>query len=112
MLRRDPNAFFYSFKLGTFRKRRVCGINVCRKSVDYPEDAYLQLMAAQEHVPVPVADDVPKGRVWWLFEDKFYWEDEGYGEEEVRALILERRAQTEERVQAANALAGGGGTES
>ena len=44
------------------------------------------------------------GRTWWLFRDEFYWEDEGYDEREVKALILERLTQKDRRLQRAVAL--------
>jgi len=41
-----------------------------------------------------------------MFRDEFYWEDEGYTEEEIRALILDRIEQREKKVKRAMARLG------
>jgi len=42
-----------------------------------------------------------EGRTWWMFGGKFYWEDEGYTQDEVKALLYERDRKRERRVQRA-----------
>src|SRR5215204_2082913 len=44
-------------------------------------------------------------RRWWLFEDRVYWEDDGLGADDVRALICEREHRNRRRLQRAHALA-------
>jgi len=43
-------------------------------------------------------------RRWWMFKDKFYWEDEGYSALEVKALLLKRERDKERRLKRAKAL--------
>jgi 5-methylcytosine-specific restriction endonuclease McrA len=61
-------------------------------------------MARQLEDPVAVLEDETTHRTWWVFRDEFYWEDEGYEEREVRALLLERLTQKDRRLQRALAL--------
>src|SRR2546423_785672 len=42
-----------------------------------------------------------KSRTYWMFQDRFYWEDEGYSAEEVTALILDREDRKKRRVDSA-----------
>jgi 5-methylcytosine-specific restriction endonuclease McrA len=37
-------------------------------------------------------------RRWWLFKGELYWEDEGYDEQEMKALLLQRLRQKERRL--------------
>ena len=57
-----------------------------------------------QETPVEVAYDEERHRTFWLFDDEFYWDDEGFEEIEVKALILERRGQKDRRVQRAVVL--------
>jgi HNH endonuclease len=68
------------------------------------KEQHAGIIARQKETPVEVAHDEARRRTYWLFQDEFYWEDEGYGELEVKALILERKAQKDRRVQRAVAL--------
>jgi hypothetical protein len=68
------------------------------------KERYAGLAARQQETPVEVAYDEERRRTYWLFDGEFYWEDEGYDETEVKALVLERRSQKQRRVERAVAL--------
>jgi len=53
----------------------------------------------------PVALQDAGRRRYWLFEDRVYWEDDGLGAGDVRALIREREHRTRRRLERAHALA-------
>ena len=40
----------------------------------------------------------------WQFLDDFYWEDEGLGAEDVKALVLQRKRRQEQKLQSARSL--------
>ncbi len=54
------------------------------------------ILRDQRDVPVPVAAD--DRRTWWMFRDRFYWEDDGLEPEEVMALVLERDRRRRRRI--------------
>jgi hypothetical protein len=43
-------------------------------------------------------------RTWWWFQDEVYWENDGLDADEVRALILERKAKMRKRIERADVL--------
>jgi 5-methylcytosine-specific restriction endonuclease McrA len=63
----------------------------------------LQERQATEPVALFARDD----RVYWWFQDRFYWEDEALGAADVRALAHERERRRRRRLERAHAeLAG------
>jgi hypothetical protein len=101
MLKRDTSARFEKAGFAFLaRYHFVCG----RLDVPMSKEHYAGIAARQQETPVELARDEERRRTYWLFRDEFYWEDEGYDELEVKALILERQAQKERRVQRAVAL--------
>ena len=82
MLREDTNARFES---GFLRRRLVSG----RREFEFISSmAHRAILAEQRTVPVAVAED--ERRTWWMFRDRFFWEDDGLGPDEVAALVHER----------------------
>ena len=72
------------------------------KSVGHwTENGYQALLAKQLEDPVPVLWNEEGGRKWWMFRDKFYWEDEDLKEIEVKALLLERFRKKEQQIERA-----------
>jgi HNH endonuclease len=101
MLKRDPNARFEKAGFAFLsRYHFVSG----KLDVAMSKEQHAALTRRQRETPVEVAYDEERRRTYWLFGDEFYWEDEGFEEIEVKALILERRAQKDRRVQRAVAL--------
>src|SRR6185312_11961653 len=43
-------------------------------------------------------------RVYWLFKDCFWWEDEGLGADDVKALVLQRMRRRERQLATAHSL--------
>jgi 5-methylcytosine-specific restriction endonuclease McrA len=52
----------------------------------------------------PVALCEAGRRVYWLFEDRVYWEDDGLGADDVRALVREREHRVRRRLERARAI--------
>jgi hypothetical protein len=65
---------------------------------------YKYLLQTQAENPVEVGFDSARRRTWWMFQDRFYWEEEGYSAEEVKALVLAADLRRERRLEQAIAL--------
>jgi hypothetical protein len=103
MLRKDANARFESSGAWIFRRHRfVSGPLEAPRTLS--QAAYKRLLAAQQDRPAPLMVDEERRRTWWMFRDDFYWEDDGYDAVAMKALLLERLAQRDRRVQRAVAL--------
>lgn len=100
-LRRDPNAGFISDRGFLFR-RRIWFAATCCPPIQIDTEQYRRLGEAQRRQPVPVARG--GGRVWWWFEDVFYWESGGYQERDVLALIRDRQRRSAQRLDRAHML--------
>lgn len=57
---------------------------------------------AQATEPVQVWRD--GRRSLWLFMDSFYWDDDGLGAEDVKALVLQRKRRLEQKLQSARSM--------
>lgn len=100
-LRQDPNAGFIRDRGFLFR-RRFWFTGTCCPPVRIDAERYRRLSAAQRTQPVPVARS--GGRVWWWFEDLFYWESGRYRERDVLALIRDRQRRSAQRLDRAHML--------
>jgi 5-methylcytosine-specific restriction endonuclease McrA len=60
------------------------------------------LQTRQETTPAPVIDR--DHRKLWMFHDRFFWDDEGLGEEDVKALLLQRERRQQQKLQSARSL--------
>jgi hypothetical protein len=87
-LRQDPNASFILDRGFLFR-RRFWFAGTCCPPVRVDVVRYRQLSTAQQRQPVAVASS--GGRVYWWFENAFYWESGRYRERDVLALIGDRQ---------------------
>lgn len=65
---------------------------------------YTALLEAQKENPVGVAHDLHRGRTWWMFQDRFYWEEEGYEADDVKALVLAADRRRKRQLEQAIAL--------
>ena len=70
-----------------------------------------QLVERQQSVPVELMRDGSSRRTWWMYEGEFYWEDEGYGVGEVKALVFERTRKKDRRLEKAMSLMAQGDAE-
>jgi hypothetical protein len=101
MLKRDTSARFEKAGFAFLRRYHFLGGGL---DVAVSKEQHAGMQARQQETPVAVAHDEERRRTYWMFRDEFYWEDEGYDEVEVKALILERETKKNRRVQRAVAL--------
>ena len=109
MIRRDPTACFEQapsgcipFAQGFGESARVIQLRVGRYTWGaITRKQYDGIVAAQKTRAVVVGTLPEKGRTYWMFQGQFYWEDEGYKPDEVKALILDRQDRKERRVSSA-----------
>ena len=84
-----------------YRSQRELGGQKFHSTGFWTENQYQALLEKQQEDPVHVLSDKDSGRAWWMFRDKFYWEDENLKEIEVKALLLERVRKREQRIRRA-----------
>jgi hypothetical protein len=101
MLKRDTNARFEKAGFAFLSRYHFVSGSL---DIAVSKEQYAGIRTRQRETPVELACDTARRRTWWMFRDEFYWEDEGYDEVAVKALILERLTQKDRRVQRAVAL--------
>jgi hypothetical protein len=101
MLREDKKSGFFHYRVCIFwRRHYFTGTGVDRVPFKLREIDRLERI--QETQPVSVgAND---SRTWWWFEDRFYWEDEGYDSGDVLALVRDRQRKKRRQLQRAKDL--------
>jgi hypothetical protein len=100
-LRQDANAHFLQDRGFLFRKR-VWFTGTCCPPVRIDLPSYNHLAAAHQQHPMQVARS--GARVWWWFEDAFYWESGSYAQRDVLALIRDRQRRATQRLDRARTL--------
>jgi HNH endonuclease len=100
-LRQDANAGFLQDRGFLFR-RRIWFVGTCCPPLRIDSSHYNHFTAAQPQHPVQVARS--GSRVWWWFEDSFYWESGGYAQRDVLALIRDRQRKAAQRLDRAHML--------
>ncbi len=60
------------------------------------------IAATQQTTPVPLVQD--GRRTLWYFLDRFYWDDDDLGADDIKALVLQRRRRLQQKVQTARSL--------
>ena len=63
---------------------------------------------SHQNQPIEVLRVPARGWTWWLFGGEFYWTNEAYTPEEIRALIHEAVRKKERRIQRAMSIVNGG----
>ncbi len=88
MVRKDKSGkYVESGRL--FVKYQFCsGKKVTKKPLS--KSKYNKLLQIQIHDPVKVMVDQEKRRNWWMFENKFYIEDEGLSGEDIKLFALKK----------------------
>jgi hypothetical protein len=106
MLREAQNAG-YAPSGGVVRRRWrfVAGGVACERSLT--RRAHAEQARAQEERPVAVAGAADGRRRYWWFHGRFWWEDDGLGEADVMALVLERERRLDRRLDQARAMMAG-----
>ncbi len=72
---------------------------------------YKKLLERQAESPVEIGFDAIRGRTWWMFQDRFYWDEDGYEAKEVQALVQAADMRRGRRVEQAIALTAQGSAE-
>jgi hypothetical protein len=100
MLKRDTNGKFYYKEVGFFNKKKRFLFKTGKNSTEpyLDEEQYKSLLSSQQIMPVRVMRDTSSKKIWWMFKNEFYWEDEGYSITEVKALILDRLEQKKRKI--------------
>ena len=100
-LRQDPNARFLRDRGFLFRGR-VWFVGTCCPPLRIDSFSLRTLLGCPE--PAPDACRPVRPRVWWWFEDSFYWESGGYTQRDVLALIRDRQRRAAQRLDRAHML--------
>jgi 5-methylcytosine-specific restriction endonuclease McrA len=100
-LRHDPNGGFI-FDRGFLFRRRSWFVGTCCPPTRIDVGFQAEMHARQRQRPVPLARS--GGRVWWWFEDTFYWESGRYSERDVLALIRDRQRRAAQKLDRAHML--------
>lgn len=67
------------------------------------QEQYDAVLTLQKTMPVSVMRDQQTGRQWWMFDDTFWYDDEGLTAEAVRALVLDQALRKRKRIERAMA---------
>jgi 5-methylcytosine-specific restriction endonuclease McrA len=105
MLREVKNASWVP--VGLFSRRYVFQAGQLRTANRIKRAALAELSAAQRSVAVPVLRDA-NGRTYWWCLDRFFWEDENLGAQDVFALAYERQIRAQRKLQRARATVAAG----
>ena len=100
MLKRDPNAKFVYREVGFFKKKQLFRFYAGKLHTqgEIEDDQYHSLLELQQYKPVVVMTSPSGKKRWWMFKNEFYWEDDGYSETDVMALILDKLEQKKRKV--------------
>lgn len=101
MLKEDKKAGFYTYRVALLFRRHIFAATSSEELRVRPETLDRWRQSQRRH-PVAVADNGE--RTWWWFEDRFYWEDEGYSAEDVLALVRDRQRRKDRQLQRAKDL--------
>lgn len=111
MFRRDTKAKFAKIGFSILTLYRFESGKVLAKH-DLRRKSYKALLRRQLDTPVSVAEDRNTRRKWWMYHGEFYFEDEGYSEDAVKALAFDHSRKRERRVEKAAARMQQGGDSS
>lgn len=102
MLYRDTKARFEKTGVWIFSRYYFASGKVTARSMS--RAAYDRLRQASKEGPVTVMEDPSRRRTWWLFAGETFWEDDGYDEHQMKALIMEKMVQRSRRANRAISL--------
>jgi 5-methylcytosine-specific restriction endonuclease McrA len=98
MLREAKNCAFV--RQGVIRRRYAFVVGSRDVGVLRP-GSFARAARAQLNAPVPLVE--AGARRWWWYRDRFWWEDDGYGHDDVVALVAERERRAQRRLDRAHA---------
>ena len=103
MLHRDTSARFEKRGFWVFAEYRFVGERV-ESSRRWHAPQAKRVLTTSLETPVMLHEDESRRRRWWLFRSEVYWEEDGLGEIEVKALALERLTKNDRRIRRAVAM--------
>jgi hypothetical protein len=101
VLRRAEKAEFAIWTRGVFRKREVISFTTGKTGFRFERAEYERILEAQQSLPQLLAAE--EGRQYWIFKDRFYWDNDELTAEEVRLLLLERERRRAKQIERARA---------
>ncbi len=111
MLRRAENVRL-GFSPWMFSSMGHITVSVGRQSYRLPtkthKDQWAQAWAAQQTFPVYIM--TVGERSLWHFQDRFYWDNDGLGVDQVYALLVTRHQREQQRIERAQAMVTYGAT--
>lgn len=63
---------------------------------------HLNIIKQQKNIPVMVLKR--ESTRWWMFQDKFYWDDDNLKAEDIQSLILAKKHKEERKIERAKAI--------
>jgi hypothetical protein len=102
VFRRDAKARFVKTGFSILTLYRFESGRVLAKR-ELSKKSYKDLLQRQVDTPVSVAEDRNSKRTWWMYQSEFFFEDEGYSEDDVKALAFDNSRKRERRVEKAAA---------
>lgn len=106
MLRADNKAQLVKlpWTLGRMLSGRRYAVQSGRKLMELRWSKAQVAAARQAQATEPVHMWRDGRRNLWLFSDGFYWDDDGLGAEDVKALVLQRKRRLEQKLRSARSL--------
>ncbi len=98
MLREAKNCAFV--REGVIRRRYAFVVGSREVGILGP-GSFARAARAQLDEPVPLME--AGARRWWWYRDRFWWEDDGYGPDDVVALVADRERRAQRRLDRAHA---------
>lgn len=105
MLRRvDNGSLVFHWKVSlTGRKRLYFKIRASEYLLRKVSDkGYREFLATQAVEPQPLLE--LEGRRYWMFQDRFYWDNDGLTASQLKALVLTRAHRDQLRIERAEAI--------
>jgi hypothetical protein len=87
---------------GSKRASTMFRLHSANHYVGCSERRFLEWSSLQQHEPIWVATE--RGKRWWWYSDRFWWGDEGFKADDVKALVFELDLEAHQQRDAAERL--------
>ncbi|MGR3294087.1 MAG: hypothetical protein ACUZ9M_08760 [Candidatus Scalindua sp.] len=88
MIRKEKKGEFV--ESGTFSTKYQFSVNKKISKTRLSKSKYSSLLQLQNNDPVKIMTDQEKHRIWWMYQDVFYIENEGMSGDDVKAFAMEK----------------------
>ncbi len=88
MIRKEKKGSF--IENGTFSTKYQFSVGKKISNTKLSKAKYNSLLQIQSLDPVKIMTDQEKSRIWWMYQDVFYIENEGMSGDDVKAFALEK----------------------